>query len=74
MPSMCALFPAQVQMTEQTRLIAFSALIDDGGIYDRDATTGIFDLVKAYGVPVSKSERMVAPPAGPAPFIPIFIR
>lgn len=65
---------AQVQMTEQTRLIAFSALIDDGGIYDRDATTRIFDLLKAYDVPVSKAERMVAPPAAPAPVIPIFVR
>lgn len=65
---------SQVQMTEQTRLIAFSALIDDGGIYDRDATTRIFDLLKAYDVPVSKAERMVAPPAAPAPFIPIVIR
>jgi hypothetical protein len=64
----------QVQMTEQTRLIAFGAMIDEGGIHDGLATARVFDLVKAAGVPVGTAAGLASAPAAPAAYVPIFIK
>ncbi|WP_176054526.1 hypothetical protein [Paraburkholderia caribensis] len=64
----------QVQMTERTRLIAFGALIDDGGIYDGDTGAKVFDIVKTAGVSVGKTSSIVYAPMAPVPFIPMFIK
>ncbi len=52
----------QVQMIEKKRVVAFSVIIDDGGIFDADATSKVFDVVAAAGIPVATSKGMIVPP------------
>ncbi len=54
-------------MTEERRQLALSAMIDEGGYIDGDATVRLFDAIKGKGVKVVESEGVVKPPAPAGP-------
>lgn len=64
----------QVQFLEKQRQTGFSAIIDDGGYIDREATKNIFEFVESKGVKVVDSDGLMREPQGGAVFVPIFIK
>jgi hypothetical protein len=63
----------QVQFNQPQRLIGFSGMIDEGGYYDSDATTKIFEHAKRIGVPVTESKGLIKVPTVAPAIIPIYI-
>lgn len=59
----------QVKMLEPQRLIAISAIIDDGGYIDGEATEKIFQAVKAQNVPSTGNDKLLMLPPAAAPVI-----
>lgn len=63
----------QLQFIEKQRQMGFSAIIDDGGYIDREATMNVFNFAESKGVKVIESHGLMKAPQGGAVFVPIII-
>jgi len=65
----------QVKLREPQRLTAISAVIDEGGYVDGEATERMFQMLKAQGIPTTGDNKLLTTPAvNTAPtMIPIII-
>ncbi len=63
----------QIKLQEKQRLVAFSAIIDDGGYIDGAATESIYQRIQSRGIVSSGNDDLVKTPAPPTTFIPIII-
>ncbi|GFM66842.1 hypothetical protein PSCICJ_29600 [Pseudomonas cichorii] len=64
----------QLQLTEERRQLALSAMIDEGGYIDGEATVRLFDAIRSKGVKVVESDGAVKPPAPAGPvYVPLII-
>ncbi|MBX8502723.1 hypothetical protein [Pseudomonas lijiangensis] len=64
----------QVQLTEERRQLALSAMIDEGGYIDGEATVRLFEAIRSKGVKVVENDGAVKPPAPAGPvYVPLII-
>ncbi|MDR2187205.1 MAG: hypothetical protein LBE62_04010 [Azonexus sp.] len=64
----------QVKMRETQRLVGISAIIDEGGYIDGDATERIFQAIKAQGIPSVGDDKLLSSPPAAAPAMIIIPR
>jgi len=68
--------PKQVKLLEPQRLTGISAIIDNGGRIDPEATEQLFQTIKARGIPSTGDNKLMRAPPAPRPapmMIPIVI-